>query len=663
MKKYYLITASIAMFSLHGLSQIPVEPNSQRATIATLPAEGNSYTLKSSRSSESWPDTIYYEDFGGGNNSSAWVPAGWTNVGISDPDATWEYRGVVTTPDVTVGSRGACMNSATIINSPTASNGFFIFDSNYLDDPGPTCAGALGSGPAPAPHRGELITDIISTVGYPSVMLVFNYYIRDFDGEQKVEISTNGGTDWTQVWEAGLQANQQTSLSARAEILLPSAAANNPNLKIRFVFDGDYYAWMLDDVMLVLPNDNDLRSTNTEFLIDEFWSYLLFTGGDSATTQPTHIPLGLIDSVQTMGFYQDYENIGSSAQTNVRTNVDITLNGSNVHTGNGTGINVPVYGTGLLNYVTSWKPSAKGKYIFTYTIQQDETDANSLNNVGRDSLVITDSVYAREWFPITSGLTASGFDDELSPDFANQGTEYFTIANLVDLPSGDTVTSISFRIDPAETKVGALINVNVLDYQRNPVFPTFPDGVEYTITSQDTANRWVHVPFYSIPLDERILPASRYYAAVAIVDNVPGQKDLSIRYYNNMPYGTIVKRPSGNPIWVFYTGVCAVIRLNFANFFPFSIEEENISSFIQLTNYPNPASNQTTIAFSLNQPSDATLKITDLSGKVMLTQYLSQCKEGLNQVNVNLSTFSNGVYLYTLIAGEQQITRKMIVQK
>lgn len=662
MKKFYLIAAGITMTSLHSLAQKPVEPNSQRAMMTSLPGEGSGFTVNSSRSSESWPDTIYYEDFGGGNNSSAWVPAGWTNAGINDPDATWEYRGTATTPNNTVGSRGPCMNSATVLNSPTVGNGFFIFDSNYLDDSGTTCAGALGSGAAPAPHRGELTTGIISTVGYPNVMLVFSYYIRDFQGQQIVEISTNGGTNWTQVWEAGLQPNEQSTLSAKAEILLPPAAANNANLKIRFVFDGRYYAWLLDDVMLVVPNANDLRSTNTEFLIDDFWSYLLFTGGDSSTTQPSHIPLQALDSVQGFGFYQNYENIGSSSQNNVRTAVNVTLNGSSVYNGNSTGITAPVYSSGLLSYVDTWKPTLVGKYIFTYTIEQNETDANLLNNVGRDSLVVTDSVYAREWFPVTTGLVATGLDDEGDVAFANQGTEYFTIANLVDLPSGDTVTSISFRIDPAETRVGAIISVNVLDFQRNPVFPSFPDGIEYTITAQDLTNQWIHIPFYSIPLSERILPSSRYYAAVSLVDNLTGQKDLSIRYYNNLPYGTLVKRPNGNPIWAFYTGVCAVIRLNFAGFFPFSMEE-TATSTIQLSNFPNPATHQTTVAFTLNQSTEASIRISDLTGKVVLTQYLGHCQEGLNQVNIDLSSFSNGVYLYTLIAGEQQITRKMSIQK
>lgn len=661
MKKQYLTGLAVILSANYLFAQIPVEPNSAKIGISSLPSH-DVYTQKSSNTSESYPDTVYIEDFGGGTSSSSWLPTGWTNVGISNANALWEYRGASTTPSNTTGSRGACMIAANMINSPTVNNGFFIFDSNYLDDQGSSCGAGVGTGPVPAPHKSNLTSGTISTVGFPAVMLVFNYYIRDFQGEQRAEISTDGGSTWTAVWEAGLQANTQSAYNARAEITLPAAAGNNPNLMIRFVYDGNYYTWMLDDVMIVVPNPNDLKSTATEYLIDDFWSYLLFTGGDSIVTQPTMIHLNAFDSVSGFGFYQNYENIGSATQTNVKTNVDISRNGSSVYTGASTGINAPAGSTGLLSFVDTWMPTQTGKYIFEYTISQNQTDIAPLNNIGRDSLLVTDSVYAREWYPATAGLVASGLDDEALPDFANSGSEYFTIANMVDLPSGDTVTSISFLIDPAETRVGALISVNILDYQRNPVFSSMPDGIEYTITSQDLTNKWIHIPFYSIPLNERVLPASRYYAAVSLIDNTISTKDLSIRYYNNMPYGTLIKAPSGSQLWAFYTGVCAVVRLNFAVAPTFGYEEQMEGSFM-LSNYPNPAQQTTTIVYTLNETASTTLSITDLSGRQFLFMHLDQAKSGVNQVTVDLSSLSNGVYLYTINAGSMKATRKLIVEK
>jgi len=129
-----------------------------------------------------------------------------------------------------------------------------------------------------------------------------------------------------------------------------------------------------------------------------------------------------------------------------------------------------------------------------------------------------------------------------------------------------------------------------------------------------------------------------------------------------MPYGTMIKRPSATPMWAFYTGVCAVIRLNFAHFYPFSTEDQMDETFM-LSNYPNPAQQSTTIVYSLNENAEATLTISDLSGKQVLFRQLGQAHSGLNQVTVDLSTLSNGVYLYTINAGGIKATRKLIVEK
>ncbi|MGA1380790.1 MAG: hypothetical protein ACO30N_04440, partial [Schleiferiaceae bacterium] len=86
------------------------------------------------------PETVVWsEDFANG------IPATWLNYGtaqsVADPDAKWEYRGATTTPNTTVGSRGAYSGlvtnpNYTSINSATKSNGFVVFDSDFLDNAG-----------------------------------------------------------------------------------------------------------------------------------------------------------------------------------------------------------------------------------------------------------------------------------------------------------------------------------------------------------------------------------------------------------------------------------------------------------------------------------------------------------------------------------------------
>ena len=76
---------------------------------------------------------FWSEDFSGG------IPTTWTNG--STPtlpviSAPWVYRGPSTSPGVNTGSQGAYAGTNGPIASPTAGNGFMIFDSDYYDNGG-----------------------------------------------------------------------------------------------------------------------------------------------------------------------------------------------------------------------------------------------------------------------------------------------------------------------------------------------------------------------------------------------------------------------------------------------------------------------------------------------------------------------------------------------
>ena len=68
---------------------------------------------------------FWSEDFQSG------IPTTWTNS-----TAPWVYRGPGTPPGSGVGSQGAYASNSTPIASPTANNGFIIFDSDYYDNNG-----------------------------------------------------------------------------------------------------------------------------------------------------------------------------------------------------------------------------------------------------------------------------------------------------------------------------------------------------------------------------------------------------------------------------------------------------------------------------------------------------------------------------------------------
>ena len=132
----------------------------------------NTEHILTSKNNEEYASTVkmpksvapfWSEDFSNG------IPSTWINSSVP-----WEYRGPSTTPNATVGSRGAYASAQAPIQSPSAQNGFMIFDSDYYDNYG--VAGAFGTGPYPSNpsgHVGTLTTESIDLSNYSAVSAHF----------------------------------------------------------------------------------------------------------------------------------------------------------------------------------------------------------------------------------------------------------------------------------------------------------------------------------------------------------------------------------------------------------------------------------------------------------------------------------------------------------
>lgn len=79
-------------------------------------------------------------------------------------------------------------------------------------------------------------------------------------------------------------------------------------------------------------------------------------------------------------------------------------------------------------------------------------------------------------------------------------------------------------------------------------------------------------------------------------------------------------------------------------------------------NYPNPFSNETLINISLVKASDVTLSIYNITGQQIIFEDLGFKNAGSFSVEVSADKLPTGVYFYTVEAGAQKVTRKMIVQ-
>ncbi len=87
------------------------------------------------------------------------------------------------------------------------------------------------------------------------------------------------------------------------------------------------------------------------------------------------------------------------------------------------------------------------------------------------------------------------------------------------------------------------------------------------------------------------------------------------------------------------------------------------NNFNLLQNYPNPFNPSTTISYQLPKNGFVNLKIYDVLGREVSTLVNEYKSAGNYKLNFDASNLSSGVYIYTIQAGENSNSRKMIVLK
>jgi aminopeptidase N len=94
------------------------------------------------------------------------------------------------------------------------------------------------------------------------------------------------------------------------------------------------------------------------------------------------------------------------------------------------------------------------------------------------------------------------------------------------------------------------------------------------------------------------------------------------------------------------------------------IDEQITKGYFRLfQNYPNPAQNQTRITYELVNPSDVSLEIFNIMGKVEKSYVFPTRQTGLNSMDLDCSALPSGVYYYRIKAGAAMQTKKMIITK
>jgi len=128
-------------------------------------------------------------------------------------------------------------------------------------------------------------------------------------------------------------------------------------------------------------------------------------------------------------------------------------------------------------------------------------------------------------------------------------------------------------------------------------------------------------------------------------DTEPGQAvqgDLDPYGNNTIPYVKILKPE--------------ILAVNDPN------NEINTIDFIS-QNHPNPATNKTRINIHLMHASQLTVQVHNMLGQMVINSPQGMMTPGLHTVELDLHQLDEGVYFYTVLAGNESTTKKMIVSK
>ena len=371
--------------------------------------------------------------FDGGLND--WEAPVGTSIGMADDDAVWIWSA-----DANAGS-GAYAAESTVIQSPTFENGAALFNSDFLDNNG--VQGDFGAGPAPSPQFAELISPVIDLTGVTAnLSIAFYQRYRNFQANPAIAYSNDGGTTWSDpiLVNTGVALNAATGPGDFEIINLPADAGDTDQFRFKFIWDGDYYYWLIDDVSVIESPRNDL-------LLDG-WLYPFA----SYATPQEHLG---IDTV--VGFARVI-NIGTDAQTNftshfrvysINEDTDPPSLGDVVYADSVVATESVAQGDTLdVNFTrVSFDFLDPARYAFEYEISIDSTggvsDITPEDNDFLEVFRVTDSLFAK--------TTAPTFGTRPAADGGYTVGSDYLISDMTDL-TYDIADSVftAIDVDPAE---------------------------------------------------------------------------------------------------------------------------------------------------------------------------------------------------------------------
>jgi hypothetical protein len=650
---------------------------------------------------------------------------GWLTKGLQSANpakkdsAIWTWTG---TGQANVGSAysqfGAALNTR-IQSNTSRGTGAAIFNSDYLDGrgtSGKTWLDTPGTGQAPSDgngHNGELWSPVMDARGFTNMSVVFNQVYRHHSSSPTIPCFASSAISWSndngKTWNdticirenevlglyqqtvvQGATSSIAPSNSQRVAIRLPNSVGTD-SFRVKFIFDGDYFFWMVDDVELAQINNN--------LTIDPTY----FSKPPAYAT-----PRSQTDSVV---FAANVINTGANKATNVKLTAFVRNDSSQQEVFTTT-VNLGTLNPGQMSGATiiptKWafpKTGVGSKFFFSgYRVTSDSTDQFTNNDSVRTLFSLRDSLFRTDFFtdgkaflpgyrPVSTAWTAN------EPHSWKIGGVFYTSTvgtavtlnnNIASLSSfvGRTFGAVLYKWVDANTdglvqetertpvayaeRTVAAGNVNPFAmYWQNangngPVF--LQANSVYLAMFEFTSNGSTDDLFY-IFNDGQWMNANmdaykkagrpRYYgvinsnantaAAVWRTNVFAGTKYIQTNL-NSDPARDTVSANNNIPniqmtIW------------------PGRVDnKEVLSDNNKMAIFPNPASDRIHVDLNLEQQESVILlRIIDVNGRIIMEKEYNNVKQG--QFELNMSTLANGTYSLQLQTIDAYKTMRFVIAK
>jgi Secretion system C-terminal sorting domain len=617
---------------------------------------------------------------------------GWTTRGVAcglfpakKDSAVWRWSR-------TGKSLGPSTTTRSAINSTTMANGSVMFDSDYLTG----TAAIPGAAPADYPqiHSGDLISPIIDATGSKDMTIQFSEYYYAYYENLAIAWSEDGGVTWKDTVDVLPHSLYNQSLTGTvvtgtttttigtfvetipgdvmAVKLLGSVGTSK--FRFKFIFEGDGYFWMVDDVR-VLTYQNNMQ-------VDKNW----FAIAPNFVTPR--------NQVEPLNFLSDISNQGSLAQPNVKLTVSINKNsdGSQVYTA------ARNYGTIKADSIAeneliagSYTPStaANDVYIGRYRISSDSTDQYVRNDSARFVFATSDSVFQKETGgAIGTGPASSFWGSATAP-------RSWKIGNYFFVPKGatSTATKITARIANAASLIGVPVQAVLYEWKQGVNDTFFAKVADLTplaggevIIPVGSAN-FSYFDFKLEPYtgtnkniylkDNTAYIAMLEFSTTALPTAANGTMSMTFEHKYNYGAMRLATRKAGKPrMAAVYGGNAAwgndfrfdwfgsdyipVVRLTVV---PFRVNTKDLlSGKNSLDVSPNPVTDgQLNLDVALDKQSDMVVRIVSTTGQTLSEQHFDGFLK--NQIQVNVNGYVSGTYIAQILTADGILSRRFVVTK